>query len=107
MCSSDLFALLVFGFIPLTWMLLAPLWTKAAHPIRQTLVVYGLLRWFNTVVGWVIGIMFLSQPPTNNLATLAGSLIVFGTLILCANVAHFASSLSGFQTKQTLTIKNP
>ena len=100
--DESIFLLPVLALVPLTWMLLAPLWTKLAHPIRRTLVVYGLMRWLNTVVGLIIGIMALSQTSSDNLATLAGALIVFGTLILCVNVAHFVSSLSDFQIKATV-----
>ena len=94
--DESIFLFPMLAFIPLTWMLLAPLWTKLAHPIRRTLVIYGLSRWLNTAVGWIIGIMALSQTSSDDLATLAGALIVVGTLILCVNVAHLASSLSEF-----------
>jgi hypothetical protein len=108
MHSSDeaIFILPVLAAIPLTWMLLAPLWTKAAHPIRGTIMVYGILRWLNTVAGWIIGGMALSQISSNELAMLAGGLIVLGTFLLCLSVTHLASSLSGFQIKSTLIQAN-
>ena len=100
--DESIFLLPVLAFIPFTWMLLAPLWTKIPHPIRQTLIAYGLSRWLNTVVGWYFGFRALTESSSNDLAMLAATLIVVGTLILCANVAHFASSLSEFQIKATV-----
>jgi hypothetical protein len=80
--------------VPLTLMLLAPLWTRLAHPIRTTLIVYGLLRWLNTVAFWASGALTLSQISNNGWVNLASGLILSGTLILCLSIMHLASSLS-------------
>jgi hypothetical protein len=85
------------ALISLTWMLLASLWTRVTHPIRGTLIAYGLLRWLNTVAFWIAGAMALTQTSSNDLLMLASGLIVSGTLILCLSVTHLASSLSDFR----------
>jgi hypothetical protein len=101
--EESTFLLPTIGAIPLTWMLLAPLWTRITHPIRGTLIAYGLLRWLNTVAFWIAGAMALTQTSSNDLLMLASGLIVSGTLILCLSVTHLASSLSDFQVKPTVT----
>jgi hypothetical protein len=90
------FLLPAIGLIPLTWMLLAPLWTRITHPIRGALIAYGLLRWANTIAFWYFGIRALTENQSNDLATLAAGLIVSGTLILCVSLTHLASSLGDF-----------
>ena len=66
-------------------------------------MIYGILRWLNTVAVWIIEGMALSQTSSNDLMMLAGALIISGTLILCLSVTHLASSLSDFQTKSSIT----
>jgi hypothetical protein len=87
----------VIASIPLTWMLLAPLWSHVSHLVRGTLIAFGLLRWLNTIAGWVIGGLALTQTSSNDFLMLAGGLIVSGTLILCLSVMFLASSLSDFR----------
>lgn len=87
----------VIALIPLTWMLLAPLWSHVSHPVRGALIAFGLLRWFNTIAGWVVGGLALTQTSSNDFVMLAGGLIVSGTLILCLSVMFLASSLSDFR----------
>jgi hypothetical protein len=108
MGSEDLldemnFLLPAIGLIPLTWMLLAPLWTRVTHPIRGALIGYGLLRWLNTVAFWYFGIRALTESQSNDLATLAAGLIVSGTLLLCVSLTHLASSLGDFRIKASVT----
>jgi hypothetical protein len=81
--------------IPLTLMLLAPLFVQARHPIRVTLIIYGLLRWANTVAMWVFRIIE-SQ-------TLAGVFVLSGTMLLCVNISRLASSLNDFKPKSALS----
>jgi hypothetical protein len=101
--DESIFVLPVIGAVPFTWMLLEPLWTRITHPIRGTLIAYGLLRWLNTVAFWIAGSMALTQTSSNDLVMLASALIVSGTIILCLSVTHLASSLSDFQVKPTVT----
>jgi hypothetical protein len=90
------FLLPTIGLIPLTWMLLAPLWTRITHPIRGALIGYGLLRWLNTIAFWYFGIRALTENQSNDLAMIAAYLIVSGTLILCVSLTHLAVNLSDF-----------
>jgi hypothetical protein len=94
--DETIFVIPAIALIPLTWMLLAPLWTRVTHPIRGALITYGLLRWLNTIVFWYFGIRALTESSSNDLATLAAVLIVSGTLILCISLTHLVSSLSDF-----------
>jgi hypothetical protein len=103
----------ILSAIPLTLMLLAPLFFRVSHPIRLTLIVYGLLRWVNTIALWVFNLMrvtVLNEPNSGGpdifrsskigeLDTIVGSLIIFGTLILCLSVFHFDSSLDTFKIR--------
>jgi hypothetical protein len=93
--SSPLMAILISG-IPLTLMLLAPLFVQARHPIRVTLITYGLLRWANTVAMWVFLKIIESQ-------TLAGVFVLSGTVLLCVNISRLASSLNDFKPKSALS----
>jgi hypothetical protein len=93
--DESIFVLPVIGAVPFTWMLLAPIWTRVTHPIRTTVMVYGVLRWLNTVAFWMAGVMAL-KTSNNDLVMLASVLIVSGTLILCLSATHLASSLSDF-----------
>jgi hypothetical protein len=95
--GGAIFVVPAIAVVPLTWMLLAPLWTQITHPLRGALITYGLLRWLNTVAFWYFGIRALTESQSNDLATLAAGLIVSGTLILCLSVTHLASSLSDFR----------
>jgi hypothetical protein len=101
--DESIFVLPVIGAIPFTWMLLAPLWTQITQPIRALLIVYGLLRWLNTVAFWIAAAMALSKISSNDFVMLASGLIVSGTLILCLSVTHLALGLSNFQTKSSTT----
>jgi uncharacterized membrane protein YidH (DUF202 family) len=101
--DETIFVVPAIALISLTWMLLAPLWTKTTHPIRGIIIMYGVLRWLNTVAFWIVGAMALTQTSSNDLLMLASGLIVFGTIILCLSVTHLASSLSDFQVKATVT----
>jgi hypothetical protein len=101
--DETIFVIPAIALVPLTWMLLAPLWTRITHSLRGALITYGLLRWLNTIAFWYFGIRALTESQSNDLATLAGGLIVSGTLILCLSFAHLASSLSDFQLKSTVT----
>ncbi len=96
--------------LPLTLMLLAPLFVRVQPPLRSTLIVYGLLRWTNTIALWGINLMRIWElqtpkpdggngphPRLDALETIEGTLILSGTLILCLSVAHLASSLSDFR----------
>jgi hypothetical protein len=104
-----IFVVPVIGLIPLTWMLLAPLWTRVTHSLRGALIAYGLLRWLNTVAFWYFCVQILSASSSNGLAmlitkllasgTLAAYLTISGTLILCVSVTHLAVSLGRFQVK--------
>jgi hypothetical protein len=91
------FLLPAMGLISLTWMLLAPLWTRVTHPIRGTLIAHGLLRWLNTIAFWYFGIRALTESQSNDLAMLAAGFIASGTLILILSVAHLAGSLGEFR----------
>ncbi len=92
--DRPMIALLVSG-IPLTLMLLAPLFVPARHPIRVTLIIYGLLRWANTVAMWVFKII--------ELETLAVVFVLSGTVLLCVNISRLASSLNEFKPKSALS----
>ncbi len=96
--------------LPLTLMLLTPLFVRVQPPLRSTLIAYGLLRWTNTIALWGINLMRIWElqtpkpnggngphPWLDTLETIEGTLILSGTLILCLSVAHLASSLSDFR----------
>jgi hypothetical protein len=95
--DSGLLLMPLLAGVPLTAMLLAPLWTRIANPIRSTLIVYGVLRWINTLALWASGVLTLNHVSSNDWVNLAAGLILSGTLILCLSVSHLASSLSGFR----------
>lgn len=96
--SSEVSPLLLIAGIPLTAMLLAPLLNaRAAQPLRGILVMYGVLRWVNTVAFWAVGVAALSDSSSNDKAALAGLLMCSGIVILFVSVAHIASSLNSSQ----------
>jgi hypothetical protein len=100
--DSGLILMPLLAGVPLTAMLLAPLWTSITSPIRATLVVYGLLRWINTVALWASGVLTLSHVSSNDWVNLASTLILSGTLILCLSITHLASSLKEFRNPPEL-----
>jgi hypothetical protein len=97
--------------IPLTLMLLKPLFVRVRPPLRITLLTYGLLRWANTIAMWTINLLRRWElqapqvnggngphPWLNQLETIEGTLIVSGTLILCLSVTHLAGLVSDLNT---------
>jgi hypothetical protein len=107
--GGAIFVVPAIGLIPLTWMLLAPLWIRILHSFRGALITYGLLRWLNTIAFWYFCIQILYASSSNGLAmlitkllssgTLAAYLAISGTLILCVSVTHLAVGLSNFRIK--------
>jgi hypothetical protein len=107
--GGAIFVVPAIALIPLTWMLLAPLWTRISHSLRGALITYGLLRWINTVTFWYFCVQILSASSSSGLAmlitkllssgTLAAYLTISGTLILCVSVTHLAVGLGHFRVK--------
>ena len=98
--DSAAVVLLIAG-IPLTSMLLAPLLNpRAAQPLRSILIMYGVLRWVNTVAFWAMGAATLQDSSSNDKAALAGMLICSGLAILFVSVGHIASSLETVKTQR-------
>ena len=91
---------LMAGF-PLTVMLLAPLFATR-EPLQRVVLVYGLLRWANTVALWVIGLTSSAQQGSDETRILlAVALIFLGLLMLIASVLHIGSSLGDAATTQS------
>jgi hypothetical protein len=111
--GGAIFVVPAIALIPLTWMLLAPLWTRISHSLRGALITYGLLRWLNTIAFWYFCVQILNASSSNGLATLitkllsSGTLAAYltfsGTLILCVSVTHLAVGLSNFRVKPGVT----
>jgi hypothetical protein len=100
--------------VPLTLMLLAPLFIRVKHPIHLTLMIYGLLRWANSSAIWIfIGLrgVVLNEAKlsvsdiirtnkmnqSDQIEMIVSGLILLGTFILCISVYHLTSSLDGFK----------
>ena len=94
--SSQVSPLLLIVGTPLTVMLLAPLFTRAEQPLHRIVVVYGLLRWINTIVLWLIGMTAGDQfIGSETHIILLVALFISGLCILSASVLHIGSSLEG------------
>ncbi len=79
-----------FGAIPLSAMLLAPLFTSAALEVR----LYGALRWTNTVLFWLVGARVWANPMGGEAwANAALTLILTGLVILWLSVLHLPALL--------------
>ena len=108
----DPFPVVLLSSVPLSLMLLAPLVVRTGHPIRVTLIVYGLLRWANTVAIWIFSLMLSTlrlQKGFGNDVLLRGKihqielitpiLILVGTVLLCVNFLHLLEALDAFKTR--------
>jgi hypothetical protein len=85
----------VLGAIPLTTMLLAPIVNSVDEKyqgFRKTLIVYGVLRWSNTIAFWIVGSQALSNSKSDGWVQASLFFIASGTCILCISVVQIASS---------------
>ena len=95
--SDEISPWLLLAGVPLTVMLLAPLFTRgAASPLHRVIAVYGTLRWVCTVALWAIALTSNRQLLSDDTRILlAVALFTSGLCILIASVLHIGSSLKG------------
>ena len=91
----------VVSAVPLTWMLLAPIWNplpQAQQVFQKTLMMHGVLRWLSTIALWIC-IVSSRMLPGSNLKDwgpylgICSVLNLIGLIVLCLSVFKIARIL--------------
>ena len=102
--SDEISPWLLLAGVPLTVMLLAPLFTlRAASPLHRVIAMYGVLRWVSTAALWTAGLTGGNELSSGDTRIgLLIALFVFGLCVLIASVLHIGSSLESERTQNVL-----